>query len=148
MKKYIAVILPVILLSMKSGSSKKDLLCHHWVQFASTSEINAPLKPIDPSMAEDITFKPEGTYQESIYNGQMKTAGNWYLNDDQTKMEFMISSLNGKAVPPFPETNRHYNIIILKLTADTLIYGHEFTRGKQGGPMVYNHSDLYFVRKD
>lgn len=99
-------------------------------------------------MSEDITFKPDGTYEESIYNGQMKTTGNWYLNEDGTKMEFMISSLNGKTIPPFPETTRHYNIIILKLTADTLIYGNEFYRAKEGGPMVYNHSDSYFVRKN
>ena len=148
MKKYIAVILSVILLAMKSDESKKGLLCHHWVEFASTSEIGAPANPIDASMAEDVTFKPNGTYEESIYNGRMKIAGNWYLNDDETKMEFMISSLNGKDVPPFPETTRHYNIVILKITTDTLIYGNEFYRGKKGGPMTYNHSDLYFVRKD
>src|SRR5258708_10993993 len=137
MKKYISVILSVILLSMKSDYSKKDLLCHHWVQFASTSEIGAPVKPTDTSMAKDITIKPNGTYDESIYNGQMKTTGNWYLNDDETKMEFTLSTMNGKTMPEFPETTRHYTIIILKLTADTLIYANEFYRGTEGAPMVY-----------
>ena len=148
MKKYIGIVLSVILLSMKSDDNKKDLLCHHWVQFASTSEIGAPLKPTDASMAKDITFKSDGTYQDAIYNNQFKTTGNWYLNEDESKMEFSLSTINGKDVPPFPETSRHYNIVILKLTADTLIYGNEYYRGKEGGPMVYNHSDLYFVRKD
>jgi hypothetical protein len=148
MKKYIAVILPVILLSMKSDDSKKDLLCHHWVEFAYASEIGAPVKPTDSSMAKEITFKSDGTYEESIYNGQMKTTGNWYLNDEETKMEFTLSTMNGKTMPEFPETTRHYNVIILKLTADTLIYGNEYYRGKEGGPMVYNHSALHFVRKD
>lgn len=99
-------------------------------------------------MAQDITFKADGTYDSAIYNGQMKTTGNWYLNDNETKMELTLSTMNGKAMPPFPETTRHYTIILLKLTADTLIYGNEFYRGKEGGPMVYNHSDLYFVRKN
>ena len=148
MKKYIWVILPIVLLSMKSNDDRKTLLCHHWFEFASTSQMGAPVKPIDASMAEGITMNPDGTYDESIYNGQMKTTGNWYLNDDETKMEFTLSTMNGKAMPAFPESTRHYTIIILKLTADTLIYGNEFYRGKEGGPMVYNHSDLYFVRKD
>jgi hypothetical protein len=148
MKKYITVILSVVLLSMKSDDSKKDLLCHHWVQFASKSEIGAPLKLTDASMAKKIAFKADGTYQDAIYNDQFKTTGNWYLNEDENKMEFSISTINGKNAPPFPETSRHYNIIIIKLTADTLIYGNEFYRGKEGAPLVYNHSDLYFVRKD
>ncbi|MGZ3928538.1 MAG: hypothetical protein ACXVJG_16395 [Mucilaginibacter sp.] len=148
MKKYISVILSIILLSMKSVDDRKTLLCHNWVQFASRSEMGAPVKPTDASMAKDITFNADGTYQDAIYNNQFKTTGNWYLNEDESKMEFMVSSINGKSAPPFPETTRHYNIIIVKLTADTLIYGDEYYRGKEGGPMVYNHSDLYFVRKD
>jgi hypothetical protein len=147
MKKCAVIILSVILLSIKSDD-RKTLLCHHWVQFASRIEMDAPVKSTDASMAKDITFKSDGTYEESIYNGQMKTTGNWYLNDDETKMEFTLSTMNGKTMPEFPETTRHYNIIILKLTTDTLIYGNEYYRGKEGGPMVYNHSDLHFVRKD
>lgn len=147
MRKYLLVFLAIISISLKSNN-KKDLLCHHWVQFAFKSEIGAPVKPTEASMAQDITIKSDGTYDESIYNGQMKTTGKWHLNNDETKMEFMLSSMNGKSIPPFPETVRHYNIIILKLTADTLIYGNEFYRSKKGEPMIYNHSDLYFVRKD
>jgi hypothetical protein len=140
--------LTILLLSMKSDSSKKSLLCHHWVQVASTSDMNTPVKPTDASMAQDITFKADGTYDSSIYNGQMKTSGNWYLNDDETKMDLTINSLNGKDVSQYNSPTRHYNIILLKLTADTLVYGNEFYHGKEGGPLVYNHSDLYFVRKD
>jgi hypothetical protein len=148
MKKTIGIILSIILLSMKSNDSKKDLLCHHWVEFGFTSQIGDPVKLIDASMAEEITIKPDGSYNESLYNGQLKMIGNWYLNEDETKMDLTLSSLNGKGVSQFNETGRHFNIIILKLTADTLIYGNEEYRGKEGGPMVYNHSDLYFVRKD
>jgi hypothetical protein len=133
---------------MKSNESKKDLLCHHWIQCASKSEMDAPVKTTDPSMAKDLTIKSHGTYDESIYNGQLKTSGNWYLNDDETKLDFTTANLNGKDVSQFNPSTRHYHIIILKLTADTLIYGEEFYKGKEGGPLVYNHSDLYFVRKD
>ncbi|MGZ3813300.1 MAG: hypothetical protein ACXVJN_16245, partial [Mucilaginibacter sp.] len=62
MKKYISVILSIILLSMKSVDDRKTLLCHNWVQFASRSEMGAPVKPTDASMAKDITFNADGTY--------------------------------------------------------------------------------------
>jgi len=99
----------------------------------------------DKSMAKKIIFKADGTYEDAIYNDQFKTSGNWYLNEDETKMEFTISSINGKDVPPFSEKSRHFNIIILKLNADTLIYGNEVYKGKD---MIYDHFDSYFVRKD
>ena len=94
-----------------------------------------------------ISFNEDGSFDESRHHGQLKTTGNWYLNADETKMEFTITSFDGRPVPPVPETTYHYNIIILKLTADTLIYGHENYRGKEGGPMTYNHYDLFFVRQ-
>lgn len=124
------------------------MLCHHWVQFAFKKDMDSPVQPTDASMAEDITFENDSTYNDASYNGRLKTNGKWFLNPDETKMELTILNYNGQSIPPFPETEHHYNIIILKLTPDTLIYGKEFYRGKEGGPMVYNHSDLYFVRKD
>jgi hypothetical protein len=142
------IVISILLLSVKPDGDRKKLLCHKWMQFAFKADMATPQKTIDKSMAKEITFKADGTYQDAIYNDQFKTTGNWYLNDDENKMEFTLSTINGKEVPPFPETSRHYNIIILKLTADTLIYGDEFYRGKEGQAMVYNHSDWYFVRKD
>ena len=100
---------------------------------------------INKSMAKEIVFKADGTFEDAIYNNQFKTTGNWFSNDDTTKMEFMLSSINGKLIPPFPEKSRHFNIIILKLNADTLIYGNEVYKGKD---MIYDHADSYFVRKD
>jgi hypothetical protein len=138
----------IALLSMKSDGGKKDLLCHRWIQFAFKKNISSEIQPVDKSMTDDITFKPDGTYSELTYGGQMKTAGYWYINDDETKMEFMVLNLNGTDVPPFPEKTRHFNVIILKITADTLIYGHEFYTSKNNGPQVYDHSDLYFIRKN
>jgi len=96
-------------------------------------------------MAEEYVFNVDGTYTEVAYSGKMKTTGQWFLNEDQTKMEFMISSFNGQQIPPFPETTRHFNKIILKLTKDTLIYGNEAYYGEK---KIYGHDDLYFVRKD
>jgi hypothetical protein len=141
-------ILPMLLLSVKSDSSKKELLCHRWIQVASKKNIASSPQMIDKSMAKEIIFKNDGTYEDAIYNGQFKTTGKYFLNQDTTKMEFMVSSINGKAYPPFPEESRHYNVIILKLTADTLIYGNEFYIGKDSKNMVYDHSDQYFVRKN
>ena len=124
------------------------MLCHHWTEVAFKADIDAAVKPVDASMAEDIMFKQDGTYNKTLYDGRMKITGNWYLNSNETKMDLTISSLNGKDVSQFNDTTRHFNIIILKLSSDTLIYGEEFYRGKEGGPMVYNHSDRYLVRKD
>ena len=145
MKKCLFVIFAIILLSIQSD--KKSLLCHQWVQFAFKPEIGAPLKLIDSMESVRISFNEDGSFDESRHLGQLKTTGNWYLNADETKMEFTITSFDGRPVPPVPETTYHYNIIILKLTADTLIYGHENYRGKEGGPMTYNHYDLFFVRQ-
>jgi hypothetical protein len=130
---------------MKTDSDKKNLLCHRWVQFAFKQNIASSPQMVNKSMAKETIFKADGTYEDAIYNNQFKTTGNWFLNDSETKMEFTLSSINGKDVPPFPEKSRYYNIIILKLNADTLIYGNEFYRGKD---MIYDHFDLYFVRKD
>ncbi len=145
MKKSILFIFAMILLSIQSN--KKSLLCHRWVQFGSKPEINAPLTIIDTLSSEHVNFNSDGTYEKSVYHGKIKMTGNWYLNDDETKMEFTLTSFNGNTVPPFPETSRHYNIIIIKLTTDTLIYGNEYYRGKEGGKMSYNHSDSYLVRQ-
>jgi len=142
------LILPITLLSIKSDKSKKELLCHKWVQFAWKKNLASSPQIIDRSRAKEIIFKSDGTYEDAIYNNQIKTTGKYYLNEDTTKIELMLLSLNGKAYPPFPETSRHYHTIILKLSADTLIFGDEFYIGKDAKTMVYDHSDEYFVRKD
>lgn len=141
---YLSLIVVVLLLSMKSDNDRKQLLCQKWLQFALKLHDASSPRAIDRSMAKESAFKADGTYDDLMYNGALKTSGEWFLNDDQTKMEFTITSLNGKAMPPFPETTKHYNIIILKLTKDTLVYGQEAYYGKA---KVYGHDDWYFVRE-
>jgi hypothetical protein len=130
---------------MKSDADRKTLLCHKWIQFAFKQNAASSPQMIDKSMAKESIFKADGTYEDAMYDNKLKTTGNWLLNEDQTKMVFTISNVNGKDIPPFSETTKHFNIIILKLTADTLIYGNEFYHGKD---RVYDHFDWYFVRKD
>lgn len=106
------------------------------------------IKPVDRSMAKEITFNSDNSYKEALYNNQFITTGNYFLNDDSTKMEFTILTINGKSYPPFPEQSHHYNNIIIKLNADTLIYGSEFYKGNNVNTMNYDHSDSYFVREN
>jgi len=132
-------------ISFKSDNDVKKMLCHKWLQVASKQHDNASQRATDKSMAKNVTFKPDGTYEEVTYNNTLKIEGEWFLNPEQTKMEFTVTNLNGQKMPPFPETTRHYNIIILKLTADTLVYGRE---AYYGNKQVYGHDDLYFVRQE
>jgi hypothetical protein len=137
--------------SDSTDSSKKDLLCHRWVEFAFKPNLESSAQPVDNSRSDEIIFKNDGTFQENsrYKKNSFKISGTYFLNDDTTKMEFMLLSMNGKSYPPFPETSRHYNKIILKLTTDTLIYGNEFYNGTEtSSTLVYDHSDQYFVRKD
>jgi hypothetical protein len=53
-------------------------------------------------MAKETIFKANGTYEDAMYNNQYKETGKYFLNGDTTKMEFMLSSINGKEYPPFP----------------------------------------------
>jgi hypothetical protein len=130
---------------MKSDTDRKMLLCHKWIQFAFKQNAASSPQMIDKSMAKESIFKADGTYEDVMYDNKFKASGNWFLNEDQTKLEFTISSVNGKDIPPFPETTKHYNIIIFKLNKDTLIYGQEAYYGKN---KVYGHDDWYFVRKN
>jgi hypothetical protein len=141
---YLSLVIVVLLLSMKSDKDNRDLLCHKWIQFA-LKQHNAPSPQlIDKSMAKESLFKPDGTYEDAMYNNALKTSGQWFLNEDQSKLEFTITSMNGQNMPPFSETTKHYNIIILKLSRDTLVYGQE---AYYGSDKIYGHDDLYFVKE-
>ena len=142
MKKYLLCALAIILLSVQTD--KKSLLCHKWMQFALKSHDDQALKLIDKSMAKECEFREDGYYQETMYNGKMKISGKWFFNTDQTKMDYTMTEMNGQKLPEFPGAEEHIHKIILKLTADTLIYGSEAYYGKD---RVYGHDDWYFVRE-
>lgn len=121
------------------------MLCHRWIQFASKNNSEYSPKKIDNSLAKECYFHTDGSYEESSYYGNLKISGHWFINSDQSKLELTMEEMNGKHIQSFRDTTRHYNLIILKLTKDTLIYGMEAYYGTN---KVYGHDDWYFVRKD
>jgi hypothetical protein len=144
MKKYIGIILSVILLSMKSDDDRKTLLCHKWIQFALKSHDAALPKMIDKSMAKECLFKDDGYYQETMYDNKFKASGRWFFNGDQTKMDYTVTEINGQKFPESPHPENHIHQIILKLNNDTLVYGSE---AYYGSSRTYGHDDWYFVRE-
>lgn len=136
-----AIALTAILLSMKADNGKRELLCHKWVQFAFKRNIEKSPTPVDKSMAKTCIFNPNGEYVELM---GLKASGHYFLNAAQTKIALQFGNINGKNMPVSADTTKHYNIIILKLTKDTLIYGQEAYYGEK---RVYGHDDWYFVRE-
>jgi hypothetical protein len=134
--------LGAILLSMKTDNEKKDLLCHKWVQFAFKRNVEISPSPVDKSMAKTCFFNQNGEYMELM---GLKATGHYFLNTTQTKIALQYEVINGKKFSLSADTAKHYNIIILRLTKDTLIYGQEAYYGEK---RVYGHVDWYFVRKD
>jgi hypothetical protein len=130
---------------MKSDMNRKEMLCHKWIQFAFKNNGSDSPKAIDNSMAKECDFHSDGSYEESSYNNTLKISGHWFTNPDQSKIGFTYEQMNGQKLPVFPDTTKRYNMVIIKLTKDTLIYGQEAYYGKD---KVYGHSDWYFVRKD
>lgn len=132
--------LAAILLSMKADNDRKDLLCHKWVQFALKRNGDTAPTPVDKSMAKSCFFNPNGTYEELM---GLKVTGHYFLNQAQSKIALKFEVINGKTMPVSADTTKHYNIVILRLTKDTLIYGLEAYYGEK---RVYGHDDWYFVR--
>jgi hypothetical protein len=75
---------------MKSDDDRKTLLCHKWIQFAYKWHSASSPQVSDKSMSKESIFKADGTYEEIMYDNRFKSSGNWFLNADQTKMEFTI----------------------------------------------------------
>jgi hypothetical protein len=139
---FLAVALLILTVMIKDD--KKTLLCHKWVQIGFKNH-DALFQKIDKSTAKECLLDKDGNYIESAYNNTLNLNGQWFLNADQSKMEFVITTMNGKKLDLPTDTTRHFNIILLKLTKDTLIYGQEKYYGQK---RIYGHDDLYFIRKD
>lgn len=142
MKKYFFIIIAVITVSMKSDNDRKQLFCQKWMQFAFKAHDQAKPKMTSSEMARTYTFKDDNTYEEVQYNNTTKISGKWWFNEDETKLGFSVTGMNGMKLPESSFKEKPHTII-LKLTADTLIYGQEAYYGKDA---VYGHDDLYFVK--
>lgn len=145
MKTPLLIILALFLLAMKTNNDRRSLLCHQWTQFAFKKHGAASPHAVDSTLAKICEFGVDGSYRESMYSNTLKGSGQWYLNGDQTKLTYTYDELNGQKLPASADTVKHFNIIILKLTRDTLIYGVE---GHYGYYKTYGHDDWYFVRSE
>ncbi len=140
----VVTLLATVMLSMRADNGRKELLAHTWVQFAFKKNGASFASLVDKTAAKTCIFNNNGSYTESTYNSGVKISGDYFLNGDQSKIAIKFSVLNGQALPYSTDTSKHYNIIILRLTQDTLIYGQEARYGER---RTYGHDDWYFVRK-
>jgi hypothetical protein len=145
MKHLSLAILLLLLTSMKIEEDKKKLLCHKWIQFATKAHTDAAPKPIAEDIVKECVFKKSGYYEEIQDEDMVMATGQWLFSPDKKKMKFHYATLNAQHIPPLPESADRFDIIILKLTKDTLIYGKEIynEKGETTG-----HDDLYFVKED
>ena len=139
---FLLLIFALALVSMQaSKEDRKQLLCGKWRQYAYKGRSDSAAKNISISMAKAMTFSGNGDYEEELVTSQGK--GKWRFNDKQTKIGFSFSEFNGIKLET-QDTAIETNIVILKLTRDTLIYG---TEGLYGGLARNDHDDWYFVRE-
>lgn len=145
MKTTITIILiSVFLLSLQTEKAdKKNLIVGHWKEFGYKFHDDTVMKSVSEECAlKTMTFGNDWTYEESMYC--LTSGGKWFFNKDQTKIGFTLDTFNGMKTPSSSDTMRIANIIIIKLTRDTLIYGQEAYYGEKG---IYGHDDYYFVRQ-
>jgi len=134
----------LVLLSMQPGNTDQKLLfCHKWRQFAFKRATDSVVKSIDPSMAKTCLFRDDGYYEENYLN--IISSGKWFFNADEKKFGLIIDTFNGTKFPGQDSLKPPANIVVLKLTKDTLIYGNDIYTGPN---RVYGHDDSYFVRAD
>lgn len=120
-----------------------SLLIGTWSQFAFKPHNSSQIKEIPAGcMSKTISFQEDKTYEEELFC--TKSSGFWYLNDDKTKLGFTLNKYNGQVLPVPKESKKYTNILIIKLTRDTLVYGSE---GYYGNERIYGHDDWYFVKR-
>lgn len=143
MNKYAFTLLGIALLSMKTDNDKTKLISQKWFQFATKQHGKDKPTVVPTAIAITYILKEDNTYQEFQYNGMLKIAGKWKFTEDEKKLLFTISKVNGKDIPSVPTFEGKPTTIILKLTTDTLIIGNEAYYGNNA---IYGHDDQYFVR--
>ena len=145
MKYLVFIFLLLIVTSFRKGDDVKTLLCHKWIQFASKASTDLTTKPMPADVIRECIFRKSGYYEDIMDEDTQMAAGKWVLSPDQKKMEFRLTTINGQHIPELPESAHRFNIVILRLTKDTLIYGKEVYNNK-GEPI--GHDDSYFVKEE
>lgn len=134
------IILLATLFYSNREHGKIDLFCRSWRQVGFKKNGETKVIPVDKERGKRIEFRKDGTFEEIMYN--LKGKGIWEFNEDSTKFGLKMIEYNGMDVSnSLPNVK---NILIIKLTNDTLIYGTEAYYGKE---KIYGHDDLYFVRE-
>jgi hypothetical protein len=142
MKTFLIILIFLTLVSFQT-SNQKTFLIGSWRQYAWKSNNSVEIKKVlEDCSSKKITFEENGSYVEDMYC--LKSSGQWYFNKDMTKLGFKLDTFNGMKLPTSNDSTKRTNIIILKLTQDTLIYG---TEGYYGKDRAYGHDDWYFVRQ-
>jgi len=135
---------PLLLLSFFSllnlSIDRSSQICRTWKQIGFKG-FHKEYKPIHPSMAEVITFKNDGTYDKVLY-GQMSIKGDWRFDQDSTKLNMAVTTVNGARVGGMTIKESKPIDTILRLTKDTLVLG---TLAYYGASKEYGHDDLYYV---
>lgn len=126
--------------SFDNDQGQIDLFCHTWRQVGFMRNGDNKIKSVDKEMGKRIQFKKDGTFEEIMYN--LKGKGLWEFNEDSTKFGLKMTDYNGMNVSNSLPIAK--NILIIKLTADTLVYGTEAYYGKE---KKYGHEDWYFIKE-
>ncbi|HTB52843.1 MAG TPA: hypothetical protein VK718_08720 [Ferruginibacter sp.] len=137
------LIILALLAFVSFQTDNKSLLVGTWKQFGYKAHGSTEIKTtIDNCSNKIMTFSEDGSYEEEM--NCLQSTGKWFLNSDQTKFDFTLTSFNGMAIPASGDTTKRINKLIIKLNKDTLIFGEE---AYYGNNKVYGHDDWYFVRQ-
>ncbi len=64
--KFVMFTLCFLLCLGTTADSRKNLICHKWKQIG-LKQFGKAFTPVDASMAEILTLKTDGTYEELLY---------------------------------------------------------------------------------
>jgi len=135
------------LTSIQLFGQKKILLCGEWVQFGYKAYNESNFKIIKEGFPiKKCQFKCDGTYWEDFL---WKDKRKWTFNSDSTRIGFKFTEFMGKKIKDESPINS-FETIIIKLTADTLVYGHDMIikrTGYFGNDSTSGRDAWYFVKK-
>ena len=141
MKVILLTLISFFLVPGTKTGGKMALVCGKW-KLVGIQSSGKEYKTVDNGMSQTIIIKADGTFDEELY-GTMKVKGQWKFSKDSAKLAFGVTEMDGNTMEGLaPDTKPTDSII--KLTADTLVYGSVKYFGKQ---KIYMHDDMYFVRE-
>jgi hypothetical protein len=144
MKLPVLGLIVLINVSIWGQQSKLDLLCNSWAQTGRKELSDSLMRPITIDCAKfRYTFLRDGTFLCSVNCAD--ASGIWACNSDSTRLEIQMTTFQNLKLPA--ALHGYYPDIIVKLTADTLILGTEYTSEKDN-IITHGRTDLYYVREN